>query len=204
MGRVPPPPSAAAAALLMAAALLAGRPASAQPTPQPVVAPAARNLGQYTRAFQDVPAVPRYGHVAAATSNTLVLAGGNGNTMAPKVALPTNYMDSGGVRVNQVKSPQATRLDQMQMPLFRTAFDVASDKWESRDTGQLLAFGGPDFSGTQATNWLLRLQFGPTAFADAGALNWTWIDPSLPGLLDPRSHKPDARIGAAAAYLPNW
>ena len=177
--------------------------AATQPTPQPVVAPNQRNTGQYTRAYQNVPAIGRYGHVAAATSSRLVLAGGRGDA-PPNRALPTNTMDSNGVDVNQVLSPQATRLDLMQMPLFRTAFDVASDDWAARDQGQLLAFGGPDFTGTQATNWLLRLQFGPASFADAGALNWTWIDPSIPGLVDPRSHSPSARIGAAAAYLPSW
>ncbi len=190
-------------ALLAAAALLAA-PAAAQPTPQPILRPSERTLGQYTRAFQTVPAVGRYGHVAAATSTRLVLAGGAG-AAAPGTALPTNYMDSNGVNVDTTLRPAATRLDLMQMPLFRTAFDVVNDNWAARDQGFLLGYGGPDFiTGKQATSWLVRLQFGPGGALDAGALNWTWIDPNLPGIFDARSQAPSARIGAAAAYLPNW
>ena len=204
-----PPPSAPGAALplaLLASALLL-RAGCAQPTPQPLVAPGQRNYGQYTRAFQSVPAVGRYGHVAAATASKLVLAGGRGDA-PPGTALPTNFMDSAGVNVYASLPPSATRLDQMQMPLFRTAFDVVSDDWApaQRDDQTVLAFGGPDFSGVQATNWLVRLQFGaqPTAFQSAGQDNWTWIDPSVPGLVDARSHTPTARIGAAAASLQDW
>jgi hypothetical protein len=186
--------------------LLSPRPSSAQPTPQPLVAPGQRNYGQYTRAFQQVPAVGRFGHIAAATASKLVLAGGRGDA-PPNTALPTNFMNSGGVNVYQTLTPAQTRLDQMQMPLFRTAFDVFPDEWApaQRDDNILLSFGGPDFTGKQATNWLLRLQFGATqAYSNAGQDNWTWIDLGVPGIVDPRSRVPLARIGAAAASLQDW
>ena len=202
-----PGPSALPLAPLLALAALLLRPAAAQPTPQPLVAPGQRNYGQYTRAFQNVPAVGRFGHIAAATSSKLILAGGRGDA-PPNAALPTNFMDSAGVNVYATLPPSATRLDLMQMPLFRSAFDVVSDDWApaQRDDQAVIAFGGPDFTGAQATNWLLRLQFGaqPSAFATAGQDNWTWIDPSIPGLVDARSNVPTARIGAAAASLQDW